>query len=166
MWAGSSAVSTPCPPTARALYASLFTLPPVALDPDTGAVLWTATGDRGTTTPAVADGMVVVGSGIDNDYYGVDARTGQTRWSFPTSFGAFSQPTVFEHDVLVGSTEGITAEPGHPDRGGGVVPEHWGPHRGISRGVEGDGPTWPRISDGGWRRWTPEPERCCGRSSW
>ena len=91
----------------RALYASLFTQAPVALDPDTGAVLWTATGAEGTTTPAVAEGMVVVGSGIDNDYYGIDARTGETRWSFSTSYGAFSQPTVFGHDVLVGSIEGL-----------------------------------------------------------
>ena len=50
---------------------------------------------------------MVVGSGIDNDYYGIDARTGETRWSFSTSYGAFSQPTVFGHDVLVGSTEGV-----------------------------------------------------------
>ncbi len=89
-----------------ALYASLFTQAPVALDPDTGGVLWTATAAEGTTTPAVADGMVVVGSGIDNDYYGIEAGTGETRWTFSTSYGAFSPPTVFGHDVLVGSIEG------------------------------------------------------------
>jgi outer membrane protein assembly factor BamB/subtilisin family serine protease len=57
----------------------------VALDATTGARLWAFTGSTGMRgAPAVADGLVFTGGGVDGGFHALDAATGQLRWAFPT----------------------------------------------------------------------------------
>ena len=58
------------------------------------------------TAPAVADGVVYVGSG-NNNVYALDAATGAQAWSFPTGAPVtFSSPAVADGVVYVGSNDG------------------------------------------------------------
>ena len=90
-----------------------------AADPATGAVLWSlATEGRIRSTPAVADGKVVVGSG-DGRIYAVDAATGALLWRHDTRGTALfsgdfgfdrrtiqSSPAIAQGRVLVGARDG------------------------------------------------------------
>ena len=69
----------------------------------TGARLWTyTTGYWVFSSPAVANGVVYVGSGDDN-VYALNAKTGAKLWSYATSFLVGSSPAVANGVVYVGS---------------------------------------------------------------
>ena len=58
-------------------------------------------------TPAVADGVVYVGS-FDYNVYALDATTGQQIWSFPTESYVESTPTFADGVVYFGSFDNKT----------------------------------------------------------
>jgi outer membrane protein assembly factor BamB len=64
------------------------------------------TGGSVFSTPAVADGVVYVGSD-DNHLYAVDAVTGKKRWAFRTGSGVESSPAVVGGVVYVGSKDSM-----------------------------------------------------------
>jgi outer membrane protein assembly factor BamB len=66
------------------------------LNASTGAKLWSyATGNEVSSSPAVVNGMVYVGS-KDGNVYALNARTGAKLWSYATEYGYFvvSSPAV------------------------------------------------------------------------
>jgi hypothetical protein len=60
------------------------------------------TGGYVVSSPAVADGVVFVGS-FNGYFYAVDATTGMQRWQFKTGFSVTSSPTLTNGVVYVGS---------------------------------------------------------------
>ena len=70
-------------------------------------VAWSfPTGGSVQCSPAVADGVVYVGS-QDGNVYALDAATGAQAWSFPTGAPVtFSSPAVADGVVYVGSNDG------------------------------------------------------------
>ncbi len=68
---------------------------------------WTfATGNNIRSSPAVAGGMVYVGS-LDKRVYALDASTGAEVWSFDTGDTVRSSPAVANGVVYVGSKNGM-----------------------------------------------------------
>ena len=64
---------------------------------------WTyETGDAVRSSPAVADGVVFVGSD-DNKLHAVDAATGEPKWTYETGDIVYSSPAVAGGVVFVGS---------------------------------------------------------------
>ena len=64
---------------------------------------WTyATGGDVRSSPAVADGVVFVGSN-DAKLHAVDAATGEAKWTYATGGGVTSSPAVADGKVFVGS---------------------------------------------------------------
>jgi outer membrane protein assembly factor BamB len=61
-------------------------------------------GAIGTSSPAVANGLVYVGS-YDGKLYALDASTGAYKWSYPTGSYINSSPAVANGLVYVGSTD-------------------------------------------------------------
>jgi outer membrane protein assembly factor BamB len=77
-----------------------------ALNASTGALLWnSATGDNVDTTPAVANGVVYVGS-YNGNVYALNASTGTLLWSYSTGTFVESSPAVANGVVYVGSGVG------------------------------------------------------------
>jgi outer membrane protein assembly factor BamB len=89
-----------------------------AVDAATGAKRWKLatgadlplawgfeTGDLYTSSPALADGVVVFGSG-NGQVYAVEAGTGKVRWRFQTEGRVRSSPAIAEGRVYVGSMDG------------------------------------------------------------
>ena len=80
-----------------------------ALDPETGAVEWSATpgGTSGSTwtTPAYANGVLYIGT---NDYklHAMDAENGNELWNYSTQQNVRSAPTVVDDVVYFGSNDG------------------------------------------------------------
>jgi outer membrane protein assembly factor BamB len=73
-----------------------------ALDASSGELRWRyLTGGRVTSSPAVADGVVYVGS-HDNYVYALDASSGELRWRYQTGHNV-SSPAVAGGVVYVGS---------------------------------------------------------------
>jgi outer membrane protein assembly factor BamB len=73
-----------------------------ALDANSGAPLWSDQLNTFSSSPAVADGVVYVGT--DDDYlYALDALTGAQLWSYKTGWVVRSSPTVADGVVYVGS---------------------------------------------------------------
>jgi hypothetical protein len=71
--------------------------------PNTNQSAWSyTTGDEVFSSPAVAGGMVYVGSG-DGKVYCLDAATGAFVWSYTTGSSVFSSPAVAGGMVYVGS---------------------------------------------------------------
>jgi outer membrane protein assembly factor BamB len=71
-----------------------------------GGVQWRVqTGGPVQSTPAVANGIVYVGSG-DGHLYALDARTGAERWRFAAGRAVTSSPEVTGGLVYVGSRSG------------------------------------------------------------
>ncbi len=67
---------------------------------------WTAlTGGSITSSPAVANGVVYVGSS-DGKLYAFDAATGTQKWAVPTGSAIYSSPAVLDGVVYVGSEDG------------------------------------------------------------
>jgi len=80
---------------------------------NTGAQLWSyATGDLVESSPAVAKGVVYVGSGAQffsvGNMYALDASTGTLLWSYAT-YRVNSSPAVVNGMVYVGSAHDIYA---------------------------------------------------------
>ncbi|MFJ7044519.1 PQQ-binding-like beta-propeller repeat protein [Streptomyces sp. NPDC101112] len=72
-----------------------------------GQLLWTfSTGKTVNSTPAVAGGVVYIGSG-DRRLYALDAATGKKRWAFETGDRVESSPAVVDGVVYVGSGDGL-----------------------------------------------------------
>jgi len=71
----------------------------------TGNILWmTPTGGDVVSSPAVANGVVYVGS-FDHKLYALDARTGAILWSSATGDSIYSSPTVIDGVVYIGSQD-------------------------------------------------------------
>ena len=71
----------------------------------TGAVKWSYTaGGLITSSPAVVDGVVYVGS-YDGKLYALDAVTGAVKWSYITGSGIESSPAVANGVVYIGSDD-------------------------------------------------------------
>jgi outer membrane protein assembly factor BamB len=74
-----------------------------AIDAVTGTELWKfSTGGMVESTPAVASGIVYIGSG-DSNLYAIDAVTGKEKWKFATDGWIFSSPAVASGVVYIGS---------------------------------------------------------------
>ena len=77
-----------------------------ALDATTGSKQWSfATGDTVTSSPAVADGVVYVGSG-DDHVRSLDATTGTRLWRATTGGPVVSVPAVANGVVYASSQDG------------------------------------------------------------
>ncbi|MEM2974815.1 MAG: PQQ-binding-like beta-propeller repeat protein, partial [Candidatus Bathyarchaeia archaeon] len=69
------------------------------------ATVWTyTTGDAIVSSPAVADGIVFVGS-HDYNIYALDEKTGAFVWSYMTGGSVASSPAVVDGIVFVGSSD-------------------------------------------------------------
>jgi outer membrane protein assembly factor BamB len=76
------------------------------LNASSGELLWTyATGSWVGSSPAVANGVVYVGSNDDN-MYALEAETGLKLWSYTANGGVSSPPAVANGMVYVGSDNG------------------------------------------------------------
>ena len=73
-----------------------------ALNVSTGAYLWSYSISTGDSSPAVANGMVYVGS-ADGKLYALNATTGAYLWSYTTENSIYSSPIVTNGVVYVGS---------------------------------------------------------------
>jgi eukaryotic-like serine/threonine-protein kinase len=77
-----------------------------ALKAETGTLKWRYTTGSGTgSSPAVANGVVYVGSG-DYNVYALNARTGAKLWTYATGSYVWSSPAVVNGMVYVGSGDG------------------------------------------------------------
>jgi len=77
------------------------------LNATTGHLLWKyTTGNWVQSSPAVANGVVYVGS-VDSNVYALNASTGALRWKYttgnPTGAGVFSSPAVANGVVYFGT---------------------------------------------------------------
>jgi polyvinyl alcohol dehydrogenase (cytochrome) len=84
-----------------------------ALDPATGAILWQTTGTPAVTTTnqgavSVANGVVYAGT-VDavGTMYALDARTGQTLWTFASGGSVNSGAAIVNGTVYWGSGYGV-----------------------------------------------------------
>ena len=67
--------------------------------------IWTyQTGDQVTSSPAVAEGVVFIGS-FDGYIYGLDAATGDERWRFQAG-PILSSPSFVDDVIYFGSADG------------------------------------------------------------
>ena len=73
-----------------------------AFDAATGELVWTAPVGGCSSSPAVANGVLYVGSD-DFSVYALDAFTGEVLWSYPTGGKACSGPTVVNGMVYMSS---------------------------------------------------------------
>jgi len=74
-------------------------------DRDLNAVTWVyATGSDVTSSPAVTNGIVYVGS-YDNNLYALNATTGTTLWNYTTGDQVGSSPAIANGIVYVGSSD-------------------------------------------------------------
>ena len=77
-----------------------------ALNASTGDRIWSyPTGDFVQSSPAVADGVVYIGSDNGN-IYAINAKTGAKSWNYSTGGPVRSSPTVVNGIVYVGSEDG------------------------------------------------------------
>ena len=76
-----------------------------AINAQTGTQVWTyKTGSAPIySSPAIADGVVFVGSYTDGNVYAFDASSGNLLWSYKTDSTVFSSPTVSGGVMFVGS---------------------------------------------------------------
>ncbi|MBI2300774.1 MAG: PQQ-binding-like beta-propeller repeat protein [Armatimonadetes bacterium] len=76
-----------------------------------------ATGDRVLSSPAVANGVVYIGS-TDKSLYALDADSGAAHWTIPTEAELHSTPCVVGGRVFIGGMDGmvhaVEAESGRP----------------------------------------------------
>ena len=67
--------------------------------------LWVFTcEDEVRSTPAIAEGLLYVGS-YDHNLYALDLQTGQFRWKYATEAGLASSPCVWQDRIFVGSED-------------------------------------------------------------
>jgi outer membrane protein assembly factor BamB len=89
-----------------------------ALSAATGHQLWSFTtgGAIDSSSPAVANGVVYVGS-TDDTVYALSATTGTELWRFPTGLAVESSPAVVNGRVYIGSDDGNLYAFGLPGAG-------------------------------------------------
>jgi outer membrane protein assembly factor BamB len=76
------------------------------LNASSGVAVWNyTTGGSVASSPAIANGVVYVGSG-DNRVYALDAADGALLWDFTTGGDVASSPAVADGMVFVGSYDG------------------------------------------------------------
>jgi len=73
-----------------------------AIDAFTGKLLWTSPRGGGMSGPAVADGVVYVGSS-DKNVYALDSSDGDILWQYTTGGIVYSSPAVYNGVVYAGS---------------------------------------------------------------
>ncbi|TMK72277.1 MAG: hypothetical protein E6G50_04210 [Actinobacteria bacterium] len=78
----------------------------VALDAKTGRRLWSVPFRVTDSAPAIANGVVYVGS-TDKHLYAFDIRTGRQIWRAATGGEITSSPTIAGGTVIVGSDDGV-----------------------------------------------------------
>src|ERR1035437_4035088 len=80
---------------------------PSALKTSTGALVWKYTTNGGIifSSPAVANGVVYIGS-EDGNLYALNASTGVPLWQYTTGNAIYSSPAVANGVVYVGSHDG------------------------------------------------------------
>lgn len=88
-----------------------------AIDAESGDQVWESNAPDGDvrTAPAVSDGLVYVGAGLnfpndedpphDQTLYAIDASTGETEWTFETTGRPSVTPTVEGGTVYIGTAE-------------------------------------------------------------
>lgn len=76
-----------------------------AFDATTGAVLWQTPVSNSASTPAVANGVIYIGS-PDNNVYAFDASNGSKLWSYTTGYQVPCSPAVVNGVVYIGSSDG------------------------------------------------------------
>ncbi len=77
----------------------------LALNATTGDRIWNyTTGDDVHSSPAVAEGIVYVGS-YDNNVYAFNATTGEKIWNYTTKSDVYSSPAVIDGVVYIGSND-------------------------------------------------------------
>jgi outer membrane protein assembly factor BamB len=146
-----------------------------AADPETGTVLWSlATGGRVRSTPAVADGRVVVGS-ADGRVYCADAESGRLLWRHDTrGTGLFSgdfgfdrrtvqsSPAIANGRVYVGARDGWLYA---LDLGSGGEVWSWDDEVSWVNGspAVAEGRVFSATSD---RRWIHALDAASGRELW
>ena len=75
----------------------------VSLNAQDGSFVWSfATGSDVASSPAVANGILVVGS-YDGKVYALDSTTGDCLWSYATGDMVVSSPAIAGGNVYVGS---------------------------------------------------------------
>ncbi|MDH5779183.1 MAG: PQQ-binding-like beta-propeller repeat protein [Candidatus Bathyarchaeota archaeon] len=73
--------------------------------PNTNRTEWNySTGGSVWSSPAVADGVVFIGSN-DGNLYALDQHTGTIIWNYTTGDHVFSSPTVVDNIVYIGSND-------------------------------------------------------------
>ena len=71
--------------------------------PESNTILWSfQSNDKITSSPAVVDGCIYVGS-YDHDVYCIDGETGTELRRYPTNGNVSSSPAVVDEKVIVGS---------------------------------------------------------------
>lgn len=76
-----------------------------AKGPEQPSILWVSPlNDSITTSPAVAEGMVLVGT-LGGKFYALDVTTGQIIWMFKTNSSISSSPAVIDGIVFFGTEE-------------------------------------------------------------
>ncbi len=75
-----------------------------ALDSESGALKWKASGSNGNSSPAVSGELVY--SGGNGKVYALDAQTGAESWSYPTGGAVASSPVVVNGVLFTGSADG------------------------------------------------------------
>ncbi len=90
--------------------------------PDTNNLLWRyTTGGAVSSSPAVVDGKVYVGSS-DNKVYCLNASTGAKIWTYATDGEVHSSPAVVDGKVYVGSYDyKLYCLPGNDPNGNGFI---------------------------------------------
>ena len=68
-------------------------------------LLWRFHTDGSVSSPAVAEGLVYIGS-YDTHVYALDAATGEERWRFKTGYVHDSSPAVVDGVVYIGGWDG------------------------------------------------------------
>ncbi|OFY38962.1 MAG: hypothetical protein A2X18_05600 [Bacteroidetes bacterium GWF2_40_14] len=78
-----------------------------ALEAASGKLLWSfATSGKIFSTPAVSDGLLVVGSS-DSYIYCIDALLGKLFWKVKANKSVLASPTIYKGIVYIGSSDGI-----------------------------------------------------------
>ena len=82
-----------------------------ALDASTGALLWSYTNENGWSafsSPAVSEGVVCAGGGINKKFLALDAYSGNLLWEFPTGGSIMSSPAIANGIVYFGCIDNNT----------------------------------------------------------
>ncbi len=103
---GWSIASSTSPVVYEGMVYTTFDSMVYAIDAVERKHVWTSvTGATISSSPALGDGVIYVGSG-DGNLYALDTRDGHQLWAFPTGDGIASSPLLANGVVYVGSHDG------------------------------------------------------------